>query len=324
MLSESDTEEEATPVAAAAAVGTEGIEPNVVRNRARGASGGTRGAAGEDGATGRARGRVYRQGDDYDRFMSPYDPSAFPPFAVTVDLVVLTVRRHALCALVVRRGEPPFQGRWALPGGFVRGDEDLSAAAARELTEETGLCAQDPAATAPAPGNGAHLEQLATYGDPRRDPRMRVVSVAHLALAPDLPAPRAGGDAHSARWAPVEDLLSQDGGFGRDGEQPAPLAFDHAQILADGVERARSKIEYSSLATAFCPAEFTVGELRRVYEAVWGVALDPRNFHRKVTGTPGFLVPSGGTTTRQGGRPAQLFRAGGATLLNPPMLRPEV
>ncbi|MFE3994111.1 NUDIX domain-containing protein [Streptomyces goshikiensis] len=248
--------------------------------------------------------------------MSPYDPSAFPPFAVTVDLVVLTVRRHALCALVVRRGEQPFQGRWALPGGFVRGDEDLAAAAARELSEETGLCAHDPAD--PGLGNGAHLEQLATYGDPKRDPRMRVVSVAHLVLAPDLPAPRAGGDANSARWAPVDELLSA-GDPASEG-----LAFDHATILADGVERARSKIEYSSLATAFCPPEFTVGELRRVYEAVWGVALDPRNFHRKVTGTPGFLVPAGGTTTRQGGRPAQLFRAGGATLLNPPMLRPEV
>ncbi|MEU8432651.1 NUDIX domain-containing protein [Streptomyces sp. NPDC029216] len=248
--------------------------------------------------------------------MSPYDPSAFPPFAVTVDLVVLTVRRDALCALVVRRGEQPFQGRWALPGGFVRGDEDLAAAAARELAEETGLCAHDPAA--PGVDNGAHLEQLATYGDPRRDPRMRVVSVAHLVLAPDLPAPRAGGDANSARWAPVDELLE-----GPD-QTAAGLAFDHARILADGVERARSKIEYSSLATAFCPPEFTVGELRRVYEAVWGVALDPRNFHRKVTGTPGFLVPAGGTTTRQGGRPAQLFRAGGATLLNPPMLRPEV
>ncbi|MEV6009502.1 NUDIX hydrolase [Streptomyces sp. NPDC051976] len=244
--------------------------------------------------------------------MSPYDPSAFPPFAVTVDLVVLTVRHHALCALSVRRGEPPFQGRWALPGGFVRADEDLSQAAARELAEETGLRAQ----------NGAHLEQLATYGDPQRDPRMRVVSVAHLVLAPDLPAPRAGGDARSARWAPVGTLLAE-GGQEHAGEA-APLAFDHAQILADGVERARSKIEYSSLATAFCPPEFTVGELRRVYEAVWGVALDPRNFHRKVTGTVGFLVPTGGTTTRQGGRPAQLFRAGGATLLNPPMLRPEV
>lgn len=267
-------------------------------------------------------GSVYRQADDYDHGMPPYDPSTFPPFAVTVDLVVLTVRRHALCALVVRRGETPFQGRWALPGGFVKADEDLGAAAARELAEETGLCAQDPAA--PAIGNGAHLEQLATYGDPERDPRMRVVSVAHLALAPDLPAPRAGGDANSARWAPVEDLLGPDGGYGRDGEHQAPLAFDHAKILADGVERARSKIEYSSLATAFCPPAFTVGELRRVYEAVWGVVLDPRNFHRKVTGTPGFLVPAGGTTTRQGGRPAQLFRSGAATVLNPPMLRPEV
>ncbi|WP_374985487.1 NUDIX domain-containing protein [Streptomyces fradiae] len=254
--------------------------------------------------------------------MSPYDPSAYPPFAVTVDLVVLTVRRHALCALVVRRGEQPFQGRWALPGGFVRADEDLGAAAARELAEETGLCVHDPGDPAPAPGAGAHLEQLATYGDPDRDPRMRVVSVAHLALAPDLPAPRPGGDADSVRWAPVEELLSL--GEHVADEPPAPLAFDHARILADGVERARSKIEYSSLATAFCPPEFTVGELRRVYEAVWGVALDPRNFHRKVTGTPGFLVPAGGTTTRQGGRPAQLFRAGGATLLNPPMLRPEV
>ncbi|AEW96958.1 MULTISPECIES: NUDIX hydrolase [Streptomycetaceae] len=259
--------------------------------------------------------------------MPPYDPSAHPPFAVTVDLVVLTVRRHALCALVVRRGEPPFQGRWALPGGFVRPDENLTEAAARELAEETGLRAQVAVgaggAEAPDPygGAGAHLEQLATYGDPHRDPRMRVVSVAHLALAPDLPAPRAGGDARSARWAPVDELLQRDGAPGAEGV--AQLAFDHARILADGVERARSKIEYSSLATAFCPPEFTVGELRRVYEAVWGVALDPRNFHRKVTGTPGFLVPAGGTTTRQGGRPAQLFRAGGATLLNPPMLRPE-
>lgn len=238
--------------------------------------------------------------------MSPYDPSAFPPFAVTVDLVVLTVRSNALSALAVRRGEPPYQGRWALPGGFVRGDEDLAEAAARELEEETGLRA----------GKGVHLEQLATYGDPQRDPRMRVVSVAHLVLAPDLPAPRAGGDARSARWAPVGELL-------RNGEDGA-LAFDHARILGDGVERARSKLEYSALATAFCPPEFTVGELRRVYEVVWGVVLDPRNFHRKVTGTAGFLVPTGGTTTRQGGRPAQLFRAGGATILNPPMLRPEV
>lgn len=247
--------------------------------------------------------------------MSRYDPSAFPPFAVTVDLVVLTVRDNALCALMVRRGEPPFQGFWALPGGFVRAEEGLVEAAARELAEETGL------RTHGAPGQGrvsAHLEQLATYGAPQRDPRMRVVSVAYLALAPDLPTPRPGGDVRSARWSPVEEVL----GRGKD-DDGLLLAFDHSEILADGVERARSKIEYSALATAFCPEEFTVGELRRVYESVWGTALDPRNFHRKVTGTPGFLVPAGGTTTRQGGRPAQLFRAGGATVLNPPMLRPD-
>lgn len=264
----------------------------------------------------------------------PYDPSAYPPFAVTVDLVVLTVRRHALCALVVRRGEEPFQGWWGLPGGFVLPDEDLATAAARELAEETGLQAYTP----DSDRAGVHLEQLATYGDPDRDPRMRVVSVAHLVLAPDLPAPTAGGDAGSARWMPVARLLGDGGPSGAGGPAAGtggdagagpggarePLAFDHHRILADGVERARSKLEYSSLAAAFCAPEFTVGELRRVYEAVWGVALDPRNFHRKVTGTPGFLVPAGGTTTRQGGRPAQLFRAGGATLLNPPMLRPEV
>jgi 8-oxo-dGTP diphosphatase len=217
---------------------------------------------------------------------------------------------------MVRRGEPPFQGFWALPGGFVRPDEGLVEAAARELAEETGLRAHG--APGQEVGVGAHLEQLATYGDPQRDPRLRVVSVAYLALAPDLPTPRPGGDVRSARWAPVEELLGR--GKGDDGML---LAFDHRAILEDGVERARSKIEYSALATAFCPAEFTVGELRRVYESVWGVQLDPRNFHRKVTGTPGFLVPAGGTTTRQGGRPAQLFRAGGATVLNPPMLRPD-
>ncbi len=234
--------------------------------------------------------------------MRRYDPSEFPPFAVTVDLVVLTVRDQSLQALLIRRGEPPHQGRWALPGGFVEPNESLRAAARRELAEETGL------ADLPV-----HLEQLASYGEPDRDPRMRVVSVAYLALAPGLPMPRAGGDAGAAKWAPVQDMLVAH----------RPLAFDHNRILRDGVERARAKLEYSPLAAAFCPAEFTVGELRRVYEAVWGVALDPRNFHRKVTGTPDFLVPTGGSTTRQGGRPAQLFRRGGATLLNPPMLRPE-
>ena len=243
----------------------------------------------------------------------PYDPARFPAFAVTVDLVVLTVRDSRLSALMIRRGEQPFAGRTALPGGFVRPGESLGEAAKRELAEETGL------ADLPV-----HLEQLATYGSVDRDPRMRVVSVAYLALAPDLPAPTAGGDAADAHWAAVPDLLPDlfPDAPGAAGGRRAAFAFDHEQILVDGVERARSKLEYTPLAAAFCPPEFTVGELRRVYEAVWGVALDPRNFHRKVTGTPGYVLPSGGTTTRQGGRPAQLFKRGDVTLLNPPMLRP--
>jgi 8-oxo-dGTP diphosphatase len=138
-----------------------------------------------------------------------------------------------------------------------------------------------------------------------------VVSVAYLALVPDLPAPVAGSDAASASWVDATDVLDDSG----------RLAFDHHRILADAVERARAKLEYSPLATAFCPPEFTISELRGVYEAVWGFPLDPRNFHRKVTKTPDFVAPAGTTTTRDGGRPAQLFHRGTATTLHPPMTR---
>ena len=221
--------------------------------------------------------------------------------AVTVDLVVLTVRDDELVALVVTRGVEPFLGRWALPGGFVGEGEDLPDAAARELHEETGIEALD-----------AHLEQLATYGAPGRDPRGRVVTIAYLALVADLPTPTAGSDADEATWVPVRDLLRSD-----------RLAFDHRQILTDGVERARAKLEYSPLAASFCDEEFTVAELRHVYEVVWDTQLDPRNFHRKVSSTPGFLESTNKTTTREGGRPAQIFRIGAATTLHPPMLRPR-
>ncbi|GIM94736.1 NUDIX hydrolase [Paractinoplanes toevensis] len=215
---------------------------------------------------------------------------------VAVDLVLLTIRQQALQVLLIRRGIPPFLGRWALPGGFVLPAEDLFAAAERELREETGLSAA-----------AGHLEQLATYGDPARDPRGRVVAVAYLALLPDLPVPVAGSDAASASWRPV----------------PAEgLAFDHDRILADGIERARSKLEYTPLATAFCPPSFTIAELREVYETVWRTRLDPRNFHRKVTSAEGFVEPTGETVIRDRGRPAQLFRRGSATLLHPALLRP--
>ena len=226
-------------------------------------------------------------------------PSAHPPVAVTVDLVVLTVRDEQLQVLLVRRGEEPHLGRWALPGGFLRPDEDLQHAAARELHEETGLEVEQ-----------VHLEQLGSWGAPDRDPRMRTVTVAHLALAPDLPAPTAGTDAADARWRVVGDVLAED-----------DLAFDHGAILRAGLARARAKLEYTPLAAAFCPEDFTISELRRVYEVVWGTRLDPRNFHRKVTGTAGFVVETGATTTRDGGRPARLFRAGDARTLHPPLLR---
>jgi 8-oxo-dGTP diphosphatase len=202
----------------------------------------------------------------------------------------------------VKRGEDPFKGRWALPGGFVRPTENLDQAARRELREETGL----------AP-DSVHLEQLASYGDPTRDPRMRVVTVAYLTLSPDLPVPVAGTDAAAARWADVDELI----------KSPRLLAFDHHHVLRDGVERARAKLEYTPLAASFCPPDFTVADLRRVYETVWGTALDPRNFHRKVTGTPAFLEPTAGTTTKDGGRPAQLYRIGRVSLLFPPMLRKD-
>lgn len=223
-------------------------------------------------------------------------------WAVSVDLVLLTIRRGRLVVLLVRRAIDPYRGSWALPGGFVLPDEDLDVAATRELGEETGL------ADLPV-----HLEQLRSYGAPHRDPRLRVVTVAHLALGPDLPDPQAGSDAGDARWVPVAEVSGR----------RRRLAFDHATILADGVERARSKLEYTPLASAFCPAAFTVAELREVYETVWDVTLDPRNFHRKVTGADGFLESTGQTTTRGGGRPALLYRRGSAEILMPPLLRPS-
>lgn len=227
-----------------------------------------------------------------------YDPRAYPPFAVTVDLVVLTIRGEDLTVLLVTRGQAPFRGRLALPGGFVRPGEGLGEAAARELAEEAGLAI-----------GTVHLEQLASYGSPDRDPRMRVVTVAYLALAPGMPEPRPGTDAAAASWVPVATATTH------------ALAFDHGQVLADGVERARAKLEYTPLAATFCPPRFTVAQLRRVYEIVWGTGLDPRNFHRKVTGTPGFVVPAGSSTAGERGRPARLYAKGPAPYLHPPLLR---
>ena len=226
--------------------------------------------------------------------------SAFPPVYVTVDVVLLTLRDDALHVLMVERGSQPWRGWLALPGGFVRQDEDLLAAARRELREETGLAVEP-----------AHLEQLGTFGRPDRDPRARTVAVAHLAVLPALPEPVAGTDAAAASWQPVEEVL--------DGELP----FDHHDILSAGVERARSKLEYTPLATAFVGPTFTIADLRHVYETVWGRRIDPGNFHRKVVGSRGFVERGPGERSGSRGRPAAVYRAGAATLLNPPLWRGE-
>ncbi len=227
-------------------------------------------------------------------------------FAVTADTVLLTVRNGQLSVLLIERRFAPHQGSWALPGGFVDLDEDLDAAARRELAEETGIDVEPN-----------HLEQLRSYGSPGRDPRRRIVTVAYLAFVAVPPRPTAGDDARQARFFAIDDLAIDDLGQ-NDG---TPLAFDHAQIVADGVERARSKLEYTTLATAFVDEPFTVGELRRVYEAVWGMPLHEANFRRTVLGTPGFVEPTGETAPTDG-RPAQLYRKGSATTLHPPILRP--
>ena len=248
--------------------------------------------------------------------------------AVTVHLVILTVLDDELVALVMVDNP----NRVSLPSGRVVDDEDLRGTAERALWELTGL-----------ESSQVHVEQLATYGSPRR------VTVAYLAVVPGVAAeaitatdgdvvdPDADADpgraaeddaedetaedddgaegtddADEAEWLPVDELL----------DNPDCLAFDHHQILEDGVERARAKLEYSTLGTAFCPDEFTIGDLRRVYQAVWDTPLDPRNFPRKVSCTADFLVETGRITSGESGRPARLFRRGDVDRFHPALLRP--
>lgn len=219
--------------------------------------------------------------------------------AVAVDVALLTIRDGRLTLLLVEPDTPSLAGRLALPGRRVRDDESLDDTAHRALMELAGITAPD-----------AHLEQLRTYGDPSRDPRGRVVSVAYLALTPTTdPLPR-----QPAGFVDVDELAGAGSTF----------AYDHGRIVPDAIERARAKLEYTALATAFVAEPFTLGELRRVYEAVWGVALDPANFRRKVASSHGFIDPVDGLAPPGpgGGRPAKLYRRGPAERLHPAMLRP--
>ncbi len=219
-----------------------------------------------------------------------YDPSDFPAFAVTADVVILTMSEGRLCVLLVRRGVEPFAGMWAVPGGFKRPDETLDEAALRELREETGI-------------DGAQLlRQFGAYGDPGRDPRMNVVTVAYVAVLREVTGILAGTDAEGAALHPVADVESG----------AVSLAFDHAHLLRDAIDRVRVDLELRGIATAFLGPTFTLAELRTVYEAVWGVQLDGANFRRSVLAEDGWVIPTGRRAQPgpAGGKPAELYRAG--------------
>lgn len=210
-----------------------------------------------------------------------YDPSAYERPSVTVDVVILTVRERRLEVLLVRRRHWPYEGMWAIPGGFVEPDESLEDSARRELHEETGV-------------DDVYLEQLYTFGDPGRDPRTRVITVVYYALMrADQLHLHAGSDAADARWFPAY-------------EHPS-LAFDHDKILDYTRQRLRSKLEYTTIGFQLLAPSFTLSELQEVYEAILNRPLDKRNFRKKVLST-GILkqIPE----TRKAGqhRPAALYR----------------
>lgn len=246
-------------------------------------------------------------------FLASYREQKWARPAVTVDLVIFTVLDSDLKVLLIRRKEPPFQGSWALPGGFVRvGDafddqgEDLETAAHRELAEETGLRE-----------GSAYLEQLYTFGRAFRDPRTRVITVAYFALVRPTLAPlvTAGTDADAVRWVSVASLgallaprLNLDPTVPPEDDVTA-LAFDHAEILSLALERVRGKLDYAPIAFDLVPETFTASELRLVYEAIVGAPYDPANFRRRINRMleDELLVQAPGKR-HTGARPAAVYR----------------
>lgn len=278
-----------------------------------------------------------------------YRAARYPSFAVTVDVVILTMVEGRLHVLLVRRRDDPYQGHWALPGGFKRPDETLDQAAARELRDETGVSAP------------AHLAQFGAYGDPGRDPRTNVVTVGYLAVTPDVGSIRAGSDADEAQLWPVTEAVSR-----------LDLAFDHQRILGDAIDRAADQLEQTDLATAFVGDTFTLSELQGVYEELWDTEFDSANFRRSLgapsgkrrppamssapvmfapapaaaapldalrpsadrapargkavpAGDESYVTPTGerAKPSDKGGRPPELFRKGGAWKDEPPIRRPR-
>lgn len=206
----------------------------------------------------------------------------YPHPAVTADVALFTIQQERLQVLLIQRGQAPFEGAWALPGGFVNPQECLEDCALRELMEETGV-------------SGVYLEQLYTFGSPDRDPRERIISVAYYGLTP-VPAvePKAGSDAARAIWFEVDQLPE--------------LAFDHADIIAKARERLRAKLDYSTIAFQFMPKKFTLSELQAVYQTILGEALDKRNFRKRIN-AQGLVKPTGDQRRDGKHRPAALYRA---------------
>ncbi len=205
----------------------------------------------------------------------------YPRGALTVDCVVFGYDEGGLKILLIERGQAPFKGSWALPGGFVRTDETLDQGARRELYEEAGL-------------TNVFLEQLYTFGAVNRDPRERVVSVAHYALVKlSNHEARAATDAAKASWFSLSKIPK--------------LAFDHAEILQMAFARLQSKVRYEPIGFELLPPKFTLSQLQHLYEALIGAPLDKRNFRKKVQGFD-LLIPLKETYQSGRHRPAQLFR----------------
>jgi 8-oxo-dGTP diphosphatase len=232
-----------------------------------------------------------------------FDRARFEQPSLTVDIVVFAMREDKLHLLVIERGIPPFEGRWALPGGFVLPKETVEQAAARELEEETAL-------------REVYLEQLYTFSAPDRDPRGRVVSVAHMALLPAdrLDAVQGGSDARSAEWITVPDAIERVEPAGATGasakgrkKREGHFAFDHDVIVATALARLRGKLESTTLAFQLLPQEFTLSEAQRVYEAILGRALDKVTFRRRLTQLE--LVRETPRMRRGAHRPARLYSA---------------
>jgi 8-oxo-dGTP diphosphatase len=211
-----------------------------------------------------------------------YDTSRYDRPSVTVDVVIFTLQNRELHVLLVRRKRWPYEGRWAIPGGFLNIDESLEQAARRELEEETGV-------------RDIYLEQLYTFGDPQRDPRGRVISVAYIALvSADKQTLRVSDESTEVCWFPVRRLLK-------------PLAFDHDTILAAGLERLRSKLEYTTLAFQLLPEVFSILELKHIYEMILGEeSIDKGNFYRKIKDAN--ILEDTGMRREGRGRPTTLYR----------------